>query len=112
MTDDCIGCNTDHQSGYLCPSCREALEVGKRILGLIEEQKAGMPCGSEVDRLKVLLWQIDRRMMDVLKERYKAMEGLHKISKLYYDGNTDRENAMDAYDAKMIAINTLKGEVI
>lgn len=58
----CLGCGKIFEDGEkprvnehgepemdsdLCPSCREALEVGKRILGLIEEQKAGIEAGRE-----------------------------------------------------------------
>jgi hypothetical protein len=31
MSDDCIGCNPEHQSGYMCPSCKESLEVGNLV---------------------------------------------------------------------------------
>jgi len=40
MSDDCIGCNPDHQSGFLCNPCRELLELGQWVAAKQAEYEA------------------------------------------------------------------------
>lgn len=39
MSHDCIGCNPDHESGYLCPDCRRHAELGRAVERMPERSR-------------------------------------------------------------------------